>query len=96
MSKCRECGASIAFVRMADTGKLMPCNPGADPDRGNVACIKSGALYINGYVITDARPLHPDFTPLLAHWRNTRSANSPPSALPNPAFLPRKTRQAVA
>lgn len=68
MSKCRECGASIAFVRMADTGKLMPCNPGADPDRGNVACIKSGALYINGYVITDARPLHPDFTPLLAHW----------------------------
>ncbi len=84
MSRCRECGASIAFVRMADTGRLMPCNPGADPDRGNVACIKSGALYISGYVITDKQPLAPGFVPLLAHWATcTKKGRSKPATTTN-------------
>ena len=83
MSKCRECGASIVFVRMADTGKLMPCNPGPDAERGNVACVKSGALYINGYVITDNQPLADGFTPLLAHWATcAKKGRRKPAATP--------------
>lgn len=66
---------------MADTGKLMPVNAGADPERGNIACVKSGALYVNGYVITDAQPLADGFTPLLAHWATciTKKARSKPA-----------------
>lgn len=85
MSKCKVCNVPIVFVRIAETGKLMPCNPGADPN-GNIACRKKGALYVDGYVITAARPLDDDMTPLLAHWATCakRTRSRPAAATQTP------------
>lgn len=65
MAACRWCGAPVVFVRMADTGRMMPCNPGPD-DRANVA---RSRINHGGRVVTAADPLDPDTeVGLLAHW----------------------------
>lgn len=93
MPACRSCNASILFVRM-ESGKPMPCSVGADPN-GNIAARAvqrvedgPGAVYIDGYVITDERPLQDGFTRLLAHWavcEKARRATPKPTPKPEAA-----------
>ena len=75
MATCRECGAPIVFVRMAETGRIMPCNPGPD-DRANVAHSRANPHH-GGRVITDDAPLDPATeAALLAHWATCTSPDA--------------------
>ena len=74
MAACRWCGAPVVFVRMADSGRLMPCNPGADA-RGNVLCRKRGPLYTDGRVVTSPDDTG-DLLLLLAHWATCTSPDA--------------------
>ena len=83
MATCRSCEAPIVFVQMA-TGKAMPCNPGAD-EHGNIACQRRGhRAYVEGHVITDARPAQPDETVLLAHWAVCEKSGHTDTPKPTP------------
>lgn len=91
MARCRSCEVPIVFVRMADTGKAMPCNPGPD-DRANIACKRKGFGYVDGRVITDADQLADDETALLAHWATcsgVQNHKKAPTPKPQPAAEPR-------
>lgn len=89
MPACRSCGSPIVFVRMADTGNPMPCNPGPD-ERANIACRRRGTGYVDGHVITETHPAGPDMVQLLAHWavceKRGRTTKTP---TPKPAAEPR-------
>lgn len=80
---CRDCGASLRFVLMADSGKSLPVNPIADPT-GNVAARKLGGRLTAGYVIARDRPLKAGFELYRPH-RADCKPNTPRG--PRPAHL---------
>lgn len=81
MAQCRSCQASIVFVRMADTGKAMPCNPGPDPV-GTIAARRVATRYVDGYVITAIRPLEDGFMPMRTHFSVCEKARKNQAAKP--------------
>lgn len=92
MTACRECGATLRFVRM-ETGKAMPCNAIADKT-GNVAARRhpSGKGHIDGYVITPKRPLAAGFDVFRPHFadcsmRNARTTPRTNTPKPIPSTL---------
>lgn len=55
MSKaCFSCGATIEFVSLEGSSRVMPIDPVPD-DRGNVAVVRRGRKLI-GYVVSKAWP----------------------------------------
>ena len=92
MAQCRSCEVPIVFVRMADTGKAMPCNPGPD-ERANIACRRKGFGYVDGRVITNLDQLRDGETALLAHWATcggtTASRTKSTTPKPTPTAEPR-------
>ena len=90
MTACRECGATLRFVRM-ETGKAMPCNAIADKT-GNVAARPTGRGHVDGYVITDRRPLREGWDVFRPHFadctmRNARTAPRTNTPKPIPSTL---------
>ena len=91
MTACRECGATLRFVRM-ETGRAMPCNAIADPT-GNVAARPTGRGHVDGYVITANRPAAPGLHVFRPHFadcsmRDGRSTprTTTPKPIPNALF----------
>jgi hypothetical protein len=72
---CKECGASIIWVRTAAHDRNMPLNP-VPEDTGKVAVRRERGQLVKARVITDAAPLEPGETAYLAHYatctKNTR------------------------
>jgi hypothetical protein len=66
MSTCRDCYATIAFVRL-DTGKPIPVDPVPYPDKGNVAARRLPDGDLVGHVISAAKPLQPGQERYLPH-----------------------------
>jgi len=57
LAECRDCHEPIRFVRMEDTGRLLPVNPVPDPTitgHGTVCARLSGAVLV-GYVTSRDR-----------------------------------------
>lgn len=81
-STCRECGATLRFVRMR-SGKPMPVDPVADP-RGNVAALKVGDRYSDGRVITQKDPAAVGEVVFNAHWNSCPMGRRKKAAAPKP------------
>jgi hypothetical protein len=93
-AKCNDCGQTLAFVVMLDTGRRVPVDPWPVAD-GNV-CAKRVGNALQGYVIAEARPPSglPGFRRYAAHFgtcpdrarpgqpRRAKPKPEPPATLP--------------
>lgn len=70
---CRECGAALRFVVMAETGKAMPVNAVATP-AGNIAARWTGERWAAGYVLKAGELPKPGYKVFRAHWADCRPA----------------------
>lgn len=88
LAECRDCHEPIRFVRMRDTGKLLPVNPKPNPELGNrpsiVAAHLSGRRLI-GFVISADKAAGP-FDPyrFTAHFATCEARKPPPPKPPAP------------
>lgn len=64
---CRDCGATLKFVQMEGTGRLMPVNPIPDPEHGNVAARWTGERLAAGYVLKRGEQPKPGFRVFRPH-----------------------------
>lgn len=69
---CRECGAPLRFVVMAETGKAMPVNAIPNP-AGNVAARWTGERWAAGYVLKAGEQPKPGYKAFRAHWADCRT-----------------------
>ena len=94
MSSCRDCRATIRFVRL-ESGKSMPVNPTPDPT-GTVAVDWQGTELV-GYVLSKTDPLRPGYRLYRAHRADCHptkprtpspaalfGADSTPAGIPSP------------
>ncbi|MGC4106069.1 MAG: hypothetical protein QM753_06900 [Thermomicrobiales bacterium] len=70
---CRECGATLRFITMADSGKRMPVNPVPDP-RGRIAARFTGHRWAGGYVLKAGEAPRPGFKVFRTHYADCRPA----------------------
>lgn len=64
---CRRCQATLRFVRMHESNKVMPVNPVKDPT-GNVAARKVGNRYVAGYVLRKGEEAKPGYDTFRSHF----------------------------
>lgn len=72
VGKCRDCGASLRFVRMENTGKLVPVDPTPD-DGGNVYAHPAGDA-LHGHVKTKGEQLPPAWAVYMPHHATCRDS----------------------
>lgn len=72
---CRRCGATLKFVRMADSGKHMPVNPIPDPT-GLICARRVGDRWAGGYTLKSGEQPRAGFTVFRSHY-----ADCPPNAV---------------
>lgn len=65
--RCRKCGAQIAYVTMAATGRRMPVDVPASKI-GTIAAKRLGATLQHGYMITALAPLQEGYLPFVTHF----------------------------
>lgn len=68
MALCKDCGASIIWVRTAAHDRNMPLNPIPEPETGNVAVRRERGQLVKARPVTAAAPLEPGEVLYLAHW----------------------------
>jgi len=68
---CNNCHATILFVRL-DTGKAIPVDPIAYPDRGNVAARRNSTGDLVGYVISREKPLLDEYQRYMPHFKTCK------------------------
>ena len=67
MSRCRSCQSPIVWVRMLDTGKLMPVNHPPDP-RGTVAVHRDPDGELTGHTLRGDATAGEGEVLGMAHW----------------------------
>lgn len=86
-SRCRGCGVGLRFVRVENSGRVMPVDPAPDEDGNVIARMVSGVL--TGHVLTKDEETPPGWQRYMPHFAtcpasDRRSKRLPP---PEPASL---------
>lgn len=89
MSVCRVCAVTIRFVRMRETGRLVPVEPIPDPQGTVAARLVKPARYgftpsLVGHVVSKDHPLEPGQSLFMAHYGECERNAIPTSPTPAP------------
>lgn len=64
MAECRDCGAPIRFVRIINTGRMLPVDPVPD-EKGNVWAWRRNAYEWDAMVLSPAKAPKPGEAPAI-------------------------------